>query len=607
MRVVRLAILLLLMNVSLYAQSANKVWAFGWGCGIDFNTTPPTPFVSSANAYEGCASISNSSGQLLMYTTGDTVYNRLGVPMPNGGNILGTSAVIGSCTQGSLIVPKPDSDSLFYVFALQGITDGLPAGKLFYSVVDMSLDGGYGDVIPGEKLVQLDGHLGEKMTAVAGTCNNVWIIVCPQSSDEFRAYEITSSGISSAPVISPIAGSSPSFFDIGVLKASHKGDKLIAALYSGSKCQLFDFDRGQGLVTNPIDFTNGPVANPYTASFSPDDSKLYLVFDSLYQYDLSLSTTSAILSSRKGIASITIGTEIIGDIQAAPDGKIYLSKMGSSSVAAINSPNLLGIACDFNPVSIVLPAPASVGIGLPNAVVNAATTDLPRIITHDTLVCEPLQLASSSVSGSYLWSTGDTVRSINVATPGVYWVYASAGCGTIDTFNLQAKPLADFINDVDICYGDSIGILVSVAATATAGILWSTGSTDASINIKDTGVYWVNITDGLCSQSDTMNVAYIGCGCEFLFPNAFSPNGDGLNDYFLPVYNDQQCNGLETYTLQIFNRWGERVYIGTHKDKGWDGFFREKTADVGVYMFQVNYQDAQQKKYSRKGDLTLVR
>lgn len=155
--------------------------------------------------------------------------------------------------------------------------------------------------------------------------------------------------------------------------------------------------------------------------------------------------------------------------------------------------------------------------------------------------------------------------------------------------------------------GDPVAVSVQLSLPTTASVLWSNGSTGNDVTFNDTGTYTVEIKDGFCTCYDTMRVSLKPCGCDFFFPNAFSPNGDGLNDFFLPKFFLEHCNGLEEFQMQIFNRWGERVYIGTETHKGWDGRYMGAYADNGVYMFLIRYRDRNGISYSKKGDLILVR
>jgi len=588
------------------AQATNRVWAFGWGCGVNFNTSPPTAISTSSNSFEGCASISDASGQLLLYVGGDTVYNRLHQPMLNGGDILGFGSSEGSCTQGNVIVPKPGSNHEYYIFALEGFTDNLPLGRLFYSLVDMNLDGGLGAVVSTQKRIQLDAGLGEKMTAVAGTCDNLWLLVVPKSNDQLRAYEITSAGVNAAPVVSSLAAA-PGGYDIGTMKAAHNGTRIIAAQFSAAEFTLFDFDQASGIISNPLSFTNGSVFSPYACSFSPDDSKLYLLFDSIYQYDLSFQSPAAILNSRTGIVQASFDPPYTTwDMQTAPDGKLYIAKILAGSLACIPNPNASGTACGFIPSAISLTPGSVCGAGMPNTVVNATVSGQPVLRTFDTVTCHVFHAVSSG-GGPYPWNTGDTTAAIQISKPGVYWVYAAAGCAAVDTFRVYTPDCPQYLTDVAACMGDPVAVSVQLSLPNTASVLWSNGSSGNEVTFNDTGTYTVEIKDGFCTCYDTMRVSLKPCGCDFFFPNAFSPNGDGLNDFFLPKFFLEHCNGLEEFQMQIFNRWGERVYMGTETHKGWDGRYKGSYADSGVYMFLIRYRDRNGISYSKKGDLILVR
>ncbi len=135
--------LLILISFASHSQNPDirrtYKWHFGNGAGLDFSTGTAEPFTGSAmTAIEGCATISDTCGNLLFYTNGDTVWNRKNIVMPNGLGLMGCS---GS-TQNSLIIPQPDNDSLFYIF----LTD-CGANGLRYSIVNINLNGGLGDVI----------------------------------------------------------------------------------------------------------------------------------------------------------------------------------------------------------------------------------------------------------------------------------------------------------------------------------------------------------------------------------------------------------------------------------------------------------------------------
>lgn len=589
-----------------FGQATNNVWAFGWGAGLDFNTTPPTPIFSSIYSLEGVASVSNSAGQLLMYTYGDTVYNSLHYPMPNGGGILG-SPTYGSCTQGALIVPRPGSATQYYVFALEGLSDGLLTGRLFYSLVDMALDGGLGDVVVSEKLVQVDTALGEKLTAIAGPCGSIWLLTIPfpYTSNEIHAIEVTASGVSTTPVVSPLPNplSSGNNYYAGVLKASHNGKKLVAAKFNSFLFEVFDFDNTTGAVSGPIlTLPNATMYSAYGACFSPDDSKLYLAYDSVYQYDLTLSSASAIVNSKVALYPSLVSGLVSGDLQNGPDGKIYMATQHGTFLSTIEFPNLLGTACTFIPMSTPLLSPSKSMLGLPNVVVNTGDVSVRNI---DTLMCDSLVAKSSSATGPYLWNTGDNTRELTIKVPGKYWVSSFAACGRVDTFNVSVWDRKIVVADTFGCYGKQLQIPVSVGNTAGVSVRWSTGDTAASIILRDTGIYWLSINEKQCFSSDTFKVGYKQCGCEVVLPNAFSPNNDGLNDKFRPVLVGDDCT-KSRYLLYVYNRWGQIVYQGYESSEGWNGFYNGAPADVGIYFYLFQFTHSTE-KYTLRGDVILLK
>jgi hypothetical protein len=137
---------LLSFHVSLVAQKQNAVWYFGYNAGLDFNTDPPTPLHGEMNTLEGCASIADPNGNLLFYTDGGHVWDRQDHIMPNGFGLLGGN----SSTQSALIVPLPASCTKYYLFTTWDDLQ-FDGGGMAYSIIDMLLNDGYGDIISSSK------------------------------------------------------------------------------------------------------------------------------------------------------------------------------------------------------------------------------------------------------------------------------------------------------------------------------------------------------------------------------------------------------------------------------------------------------------------------
>ena len=147
-----------------YSQGEANIWYFGQNAGLDFNSGAPVALTNGQlDTLEGCATISNNSGQLLFYTDGITVWDRNHAIMPNGTGLFGHP----SSSHAATIVPLPGSASLFYVFTLDAFVG--PNG-FCYSIVDMSLNGGNGAVTT--KNIQIYTPSNEKLCIVKHANNS---------------------------------------------------------------------------------------------------------------------------------------------------------------------------------------------------------------------------------------------------------------------------------------------------------------------------------------------------------------------------------------------------------------------------------------------------
>lgn len=146
----------------LHAQQLNNQWRFGVNQGIDFNAPGPTAVSNSViNTPEGCASVADPlNGQLLFYTDGTTVWNRNNVVMQNGTGLTGRSAPLQTSTTAAMICPRPGNSQQYYIFTID--RQGSPNG-LRYSLVDMSLEGGLGAIVAGQKNILLFNTNSEKL------------------------------------------------------------------------------------------------------------------------------------------------------------------------------------------------------------------------------------------------------------------------------------------------------------------------------------------------------------------------------------------------------------------------------------------------------------
>jgi hypothetical protein len=402
------------------AQKEGTKWYFGEKAGLDFTTGAPIALHdgktgTDAGFYlqEGTACISDSVGNLLFYTGGRTIWNRYHNPMPNGTGLMGGP----SATQSSIIIPKPGSTNLFYVFTADEFQSYPNNRKGYrYSVVDMCLNNGNGDVVPEAKNILLVDSATEKLAACEDALGTgYWVMGHKLFSNAFYAWHVTSSGIS-APVISEIGTihgrvlSPPSWSSSqaqGQIKFNNQGTKLAVTMgnYDPSFVDLFDFNKATGVVSNfchnAID--SGLGKRSFGVEFSPNGKKLYLGVDGgyggkiLYQYSIEPGADcNSFINSKFKIDQREAGY-FAGGLQLAPDNKIYLVYNTSMDLSCINSPDSSGVAVNFTLSAISL-SPGTSHYTLPTFIANyryrstapcttvPVTLDKLQVVIHESSV-----------------------------------------------------------------------------------------------------------------------------------------------------------------------------------------------------------------------------
>lgn len=175
-------------------------------------------------------------------------------------------------------------------------------------------------------------------------------------------------------------------------------------------------------------------------------------------------------------------------------------------------------------------------------------------------------------------------------------------------FPVTFSELHDFNlgNDTLLCAPATITL--NAGLQTAVNYLWQDGSTQPTLLVDKTGLYWVQVTDNLgCAKKDSVKVTIEGCDkCQFFIPSAFSPNDDGLNDI---LHVKPQCPNIELkkFVFRIYNRWGQVVFATNDMSKGWDGKYRNKKVDQGVYIYLVDYSFKGNKIFQQKGIVTVVR
>jgi len=208
---------------------------------------------------------------------------------------------------------------------------------------------------------------------------------------------------------------------------------------------------------------------------------------------------------------------------------------------------------------------------------------------------------------SYAWlpAVSDSSSAVGLS-PTSYQVTISdtSNCSVVDTFSVGAKnsmvSKPNLGADTTICPGSE---KITLNAGAFLNYHWQDSSTLQRFTVVDSGTYWVVVTDSNgCKASDTILVADL-CISTFVIPNAFSPNGDGKNDFFVPVFIDPPSS----YEMHVYDRWGDLVFESNNVTIGWDGKFKGKEQKVGTYIYYIQYSYPGQKAQGLHGAVELLR
>lgn len=378
-----LLILVILFGIeTVDAQNSPKLWYTGGGalvwCTLQANGDP-TVYGGYGVGGESLAMLSDSNCNMICYTDGiflwDANHSILvnSLPTSPGGSLKGDP----SSTQTALIIPKPGSTTIFYLFTTDAnaYIDGL-----CYSKLDMSMNGGLGDIDTTEKNIQLITPCTEKLNAVRhSNGTDIWVLGHAWGSADFVAYLVTSAGVDTIPVVTTIGvdlsiGSGVLYGNArGALKFSQAGDKVAVAIEGLDMYELYDFNRTTGTLSNYVPLTGVALDDCYGIEFSHNGQYLYggeRWGTNIWQWDVSLPTAAAIQASRVAIA--TFSSSGMGAMLLGPDNKIYITRtyIGSHYIGRINYPTFQGTACGYDDQAIYFGPNSSGGLGaLPNVAI----------------------------------------------------------------------------------------------------------------------------------------------------------------------------------------------------------------------------------------------
>ena len=233
---------------------------------------------------------------------------------------------------------------------------------------------------------------------------------------------------------------------------------------------------------------------------------------------------------------------------------------------------------------------------------------------HDTAICKgsTLVLDADFGNGIYNWVADPPQRNDQNQTgqstyyvyePGKYSVVAQVGqCVYKDSLQVTFNDSLDLNigRDTTLCVGEDFVLHVKTNANTFA---WQDGSTALNYPVGDSGIYRVIAQNGCGSDTASLHISRKACACDLTLPNAFTPNFDGLNDYFRPLH---PCNMTE-FLLRIYDRYGTLVFQTADYSRGWNGTYNGMPADNGTFVWMASYRNADTKALEfRKGFVILL-
>lgn len=382
-----LLFLLIICRIA-FAQKHDNNWILGYhgqnphplqnNMLINFNETSieiiPLELDSGLYLNKTNASVSSSDGTLLFYTNGIYVANTEHKIIENGDSLnnFGVSnwyRETGLNTlQGALILPTPESDSLFYIFHEPVDFDpnglGYYIPKLFYSIVDMSENDGMGRIIEKDITLLNDTLVSGRLTACKHANGRDWWIIAPEDDESNNAYYkllLTPEGVSvidKQAIPAPLYGVS----SVGNAIFTPEGSKYIKhdiRFDPWNAVAIYDFDRCTGDLELIEQFEINDTTFLYGgAAVSPDSRYLYAVTNNIiYQFDLwaaDIKSTKTVVAIYDGFIGLFFRT-LFGTPQLAPDGSIWVASVSDTVMHVIRTPNQPGTASHVDQHAIHLP------------------------------------------------------------------------------------------------------------------------------------------------------------------------------------------------------------------------------------------------------------
>ncbi|MBX7240320.1 MAG: T9SS type A sorting domain-containing protein [Bacteroidia bacterium] len=484
--------LCLFATLSLNAQNEVKEWIIN-KAGAPYNVHRLIDFRSGLPVFTwdtlGCninysaALIDNQYGNRLFYSNGTSVFNRKDSIMPNstnynypyGGNF---DSINGAGARASpTILPFPSDSLKYYLVHLPSggkfWTDayGWASPSLYYSVIDMNLQNGLGDMsLKRVPIIENDTITPASIYTFTrhGNGKDWWLVVPRMNVDSVYIFLLTDTGVVKYPSQCTIGGNQGDTLVIyrrNVIRFSQDGSKL-GAYFQRQKVYVYDFNRCTGELSDsvtiplPTDCISGPSGYMFIDDllFSNNNTKLYLSLRCrVEQYDL---TVSDINGSKVAVYSTSNspmnGNEWVGYMHSGPDRKIYISANNGASLDVINFPDVSGSGCQYEHMAYTFP--------------NGGSPCFPFYPNYEL---GPLQ-----------GSICDTISTVSIHDP------------DIESVKVYPNPASDVLT-VEVLPGNSAGLILrnALGQVVLQSAVPESGKTQIPLKGIPDGVYFYEVID----------------------------------------------------------------------------------------------------------------
>ena len=225
--------------------------------------------------------------------------------------------------------------------------------------------------------------------------------------------------------------------------------------------------------------------------------------------------------------------------------------------------------------------------------INLLFSDVPNVdLGKDTAICEDDEILTiysneTNPTYTYLWSTGESVQSIDVSTTGIYsLIVTNVSCVGVDEleFVVNPLPISQLMNDTVVCFEDLPNGLNLDPGRVGVSFNWNTPATTQMVNVNEPGVYIVDVTSTEnCTTQDVVTIRE-DCPVAVWLPSGFTIDGNGLNDNWII-----EGRGVTDVEVLVFNRWGELIWTGRGLGDSWDGTFKGNVVQQDVYVYKLTY------------------